>query len=379
MPEKIRVGIVGATVTVGGSGWGARAHVPALKALSDDYELKAVCTTRAETALASMAAFGADLAFHDFDAMLASPEIDLVSVVTRVPTHHGLVMRALRAGKAVYCEWPLGATLAEAEEMAALAAERGLYTAVGLQAHSDPVLIHARELVQQGFIGDIVAVNFSYVGNATTARGNGRIWQGDRRAGANILTIGGGHAIDALSFILGRFDAVSARLGTMIGQWHNTDTGEEVKVNAPDWVSVSGRLENRTEVSFLVAAAPALPQGHRRFEIYGSRGTLAIVSAPGNLEPNPSIYHGQNKLLASRGKAALAPLETPARLILISDNVPIGPPRNVAQAYARLAAAIRDNKPYEPGFVQAVKAHLLVTALEESSQTGRTVAPAFRG
>jgi len=58
MTGKIRVGIVGATVTVGGSGWGAKTHVPALKALPD-YELKAVCTTREETALASKLAFGA--------------------------------------------------------------------------------------------------------------------------------------------------------------------------------------------------------------------------------------------------------------------------------------------------------------------------------
>jgi len=40
MPSKIRVGIVGATVTVGGSGWGARTHVPALHALPE-FELKA--------------------------------------------------------------------------------------------------------------------------------------------------------------------------------------------------------------------------------------------------------------------------------------------------------------------------------------------------
>ncbi len=51
MAAKIRVGIVGATVTPGGSGWGANAHVPALKALSA-YELKAVCTAHPETASA---------------------------------------------------------------------------------------------------------------------------------------------------------------------------------------------------------------------------------------------------------------------------------------------------------------------------------------
>src|SRR6516165_10524749 len=71
----IRVGIVGATVTPGGSGWGANAHVPALNALPA-YELKAVCTAHAETARASAAAFGAELAFHHFDDMIAHPDVD---------------------------------------------------------------------------------------------------------------------------------------------------------------------------------------------------------------------------------------------------------------------------------------------------------------
>src|SRR5580765_6063780 len=106
MKDKIRVGIVGATVTSGGSGWGANAHVPALNALPE-YELKAVCTAHAETARASAVAFGAELAFHNFDDMVARPDVDLVSVVVRVPRHRDLVVRALAAGKAVFCEWPL--------------------------------------------------------------------------------------------------------------------------------------------------------------------------------------------------------------------------------------------------------------------------------
>src|ERR1700716_3501227 len=133
MGTKIRVGIVGATVTPGGSGWGANAHVPALRALPE-YELKAVCTAHADTAQASATAFGTDLAFHDVDHMVDHPDVDLVVVCVRVPGHHQLVMRALQAGKAVFCEWPLGATVAEADEMANLAAQHGLPTAVGLQA-----------------------------------------------------------------------------------------------------------------------------------------------------------------------------------------------------------------------------------------------------
>ena len=179
MVTKIRVGIVGATVTAGGSGWGANAHVPALHALPD-YELKAVCTAHAETAEASKAAFGAELAFHNFEAMVSHPDIDLVVVAVRVPGHYDLVMQALEAGKAVFCEWPLGATVAEAEKMAKLAADGSLRTAVGLQARSDPTLMYARELVQQGHIGEVLSANLTNVGQAITQRGAGRIWQGDR-------------------------------------------------------------------------------------------------------------------------------------------------------------------------------------------------------
>src|SRR5205085_1197956 len=144
----------------GGSGWGANAHVPALRALPD-YELKAVCTAHAETARASAAAFGAELAFDNFDDLIAHPDVDLVAVVVRVPGHRDLVMRALAAGKATFCEWPLGRTLAEAEEMANQANARQLRTAVGLQARSDPTLRYARELIVQGYVGEISSVTLS--------------------------------------------------------------------------------------------------------------------------------------------------------------------------------------------------------------------------
>src|SRR5439155_7072506 len=147
-------------------------------------------------------------------------------------------------------EWPLGRDLAEAEAMAELARSRGLRTAVGLQARSDPTLNYARELVREGFVGEVLAARMSSVSQAITERGNGRIWQGDRRNGANTLTIAGGHAIDALCFVLGEFGEVSARLATNITEWHNTDTGQDMAVDSPDWISLSGRLECGGEVSF---------------------------------------------------------------------------------------------------------------------------------
>src|SRR5215471_349958 len=151
MPDRIRVGIVGATVTQGGSGWGANAHVPALKALPQ-YQLEAVCTAHEDTAKASAAAFGAARGFHRFADMVGDPDVDLVVVCVRVPGHRELVMAGLEAGKPVLCEWPLGANLAEAQEMAGLARKRSLRSYVGLQARSDPTILYAADLVRQGYV-----------------------------------------------------------------------------------------------------------------------------------------------------------------------------------------------------------------------------------
>jgi predicted dehydrogenase len=328
-----------------------------------DYELRAVCTAHRETAQASAAAFGASLAFHDFDAMIADPEIDLIAVVVRVPGHYALVMRALEAGKAVFCEWPLGRTLVEAETMANLAESRRLQTAVGLQARSDPTLMYARELVEQGYIGEVLSVNCLAISQAITQRGNGRIWQSDRANGANTLTIAAGHAIDALCFVAGEIEEVAARLATRIRQWHNTDTGETVTVDSPDWISVAGRLASGAEVSFLTTTVPWNPSGNR-LEIYGSDGTLVISGG--------ALSSGPSRLQGARGKEQLAELDSPERLTLVPGSVPSGPPRNVAQAYARLASAIRSGEPYQPNFAHAVRRHTLISAIERSSAEGRS-------
>jgi predicted dehydrogenase len=78
MADKIRLGLIGAS---GKGTWSSRSHLPAVQA-SSDVELTAVCTTSAE---AARRAYGAQLAFDDYRKMIASPEIDAVAVVVRVP------------------------------------------------------------------------------------------------------------------------------------------------------------------------------------------------------------------------------------------------------------------------------------------------------
>jgi len=363
MSERIRVGIVGATLTQGGSGWGANAHVPALKALPR-YDLKAVCTAHEDTAKASAAAFGAERGFHRFSDMAADPEIDLIVVVVRVPGHRELVMAALQAGKAVLCEWPLGASLAEAEEMAGLARQRSLKTIVGLQARSDPAMLYARDLVQGGHIGEVLTASLTTAVPAVLQRGPGRIWQGVRANGANTLTIAGGHAIDALCAVLGEFAEVSARVSTRIPEWR-TPEGTPVPVDAPDSITVIGRLAGGAEVSVSVAAVPSNPGGNR-MEIYGREGAL-VIRTEGSFNIGPSQVH------AGRGKEPMVSMPVPSRYTLAPEGMGPGPAFNVAQAYARAADALRGGGSFDVDFNLAVQRHTLIDAIERSAATGRSV------
>jgi predicted dehydrogenase len=363
MTDKIRVGLVGATVTQGGSGWGANAHVPALKSLPG-YELKAVCTAHEDTAKASAAAFGAERAFHRFGDMAAHREIDLIVVCVRVPGHRELVMAGLQAGKAVCCEWPLGRTLPEAEEMASLARQRSLKTIVGLQARSDPAILYARDLVQGGYIGEVLTANLNTAAQAVLQRGPGRIWQGVRANGANTLTIAGGHAIDALCAVLGEFAEVSARVATRIPEWRTLE-GKPIPVDAPDSINLVGRMAGGAEVSVSVGAVPSNPGGSR-IEIYGREGAL-VIRADGSLNIGPSQVH------AGKGKEAMAPMPVPARYKVVPDGTPAGQAYNVAQAYARAAAALRGGESFDVDFNLAVQRHKLIDAIERSSATGRSV------
>jgi len=363
MPDKIRVGIVGATVTQGGSSWGQHAHVPALKALPS-YELKAVCTAHEDTAKASAAAFGAERGFHRFSDMAAHPDVDLLVVCVRVPGHRELVMAGLQAGKPVFCEWPLGANLAEAEEMAGLARQRSLPTIVGLQARSDPAILYARDLIQQGYVGEVLTANLSTVAQAQLQRGPGRIWQGNRANGANTLTIAGGHAIDALCAVLGEFAELSARVSTRVPEWRTLE-GKPYPVDSPDCITIAGRMTSGAEVSINVAAVPSNPSGNR-LEIYGREGALVIRA-------NAALSLGPNQMHGGQGKEPMAAMAVPAKYRFVPESTPAGQPYNVAQSYARAAGALRGGSSFDVDFNLAVQRHKLIEAIERSSATGRSV------
>jgi predicted dehydrogenase len=369
--NKIRLGFVGANVR---SHWASQSHFPALKA-SPDVEITAVCTTRTETAEAAKQAFGAKLAFTDFREMIASKEIDAVAVVVRVPLHYEPTKAAIEAGKHVYTEWPLGRTTAEAEELAALAREKGVQTAVGLQSRVSSALLYMKDLIAEGYVGEVLACHADCMRDGPLERPSSRSWQRDVDLGANPLTIANGHVIDALRFVVGDFARVSCMVTTQAKQWYETDTKKMVDVTSPDNILVSGKLERGAVASVHVAAVP-WAGGGVRMVIYGREGTLVATG---------DVSSQRGKMLRVQGAQRshdLADLPIPERYTWVPPEFPRGDPFNVGQMYSLFAEAIRaradraaagsgGTRPELPTFDTAVNLHRFLDTIRQSSDTGR--------
>ncbi len=352
LADIVRVGLVGASPAR--TGWSSVAHIPALHA-ANGIELAAVCTSRPESAAAAGEAFGVP-SFHDVHDLAAQEDIDVVSVVVRVPKHRELVLASLDAGKHVFSEWPLGANLAEAQEMATRATSAGVVTAVGLQGRHDPYLTYIRQLHADGWFGEIVAVSVTMMAGGAQGHSSADAWMGAKANGANLLTIVGGHTLDAISYCLSPFTELSASVATRMPEWRLSDTGETIPVDAPDSVVVNGALDGGATVSVHAASVPYNALGWR-IEIYGTEAT-AVASTSGLPQITPIT------LLGARGSDALEKLALPAGL---TDESPGGPPGNVARGYQRMAEAIRTGQPFSPDFAHAESVHRLLYLIEQSS------------
>ena len=363
MANKIRLGFVGANVR---STWASLSHYPALMA-SPDVEMTAVCTTKPESAEEARKAFGAKLAFTDFRQMVASKEIDAVAVVVRVPLHYEPTKAAIEAGKPVYTEWPLGRNTAEAEELAALARAKGVPSAVGLQSRVSPALLYMKELIETGYVGEVLSCHADCMRDGALERHSSRTWQRDATLGANPLTIANGHVIDALRFVVGNFTRVSAMVTTQAKQWLQTDTKQLVDVTSPDNILVSGKVASGAVASVHVAAVPWAGGGFRMV-IYGREGTLV---ATGDI----SSQRGQMlRVQGAKRSHELADLPIPDRFTWVPPAFPRGDPFNVGQMYKLFADAVRTGQNRLPTFDTAVDLHRFLDTIRQSSDTGKELA-----
>jgi predicted dehydrogenase len=366
MPEStLGVGIIGVSPV---RGWAATAHIPALRALPN-YEVRAISAQSAESARAAGQVFKVGAAFSDHEQLVTQADIDVVAVTVKVPHHRELVSAALAAGKAVYCEWPLGRDLDDARAMAALASEQGVRTAVGLQARQSPAIEFIRELLSDGYVGEILSttmIGVSVPGDVVVAP---NAYMLDKTNGANVLTIAVGHSLDILNFVLGEFAELSAVSDLRRPLITIEETGEQIAKTAPDQIAVIGTLTSGAIASLHIREAVAGGTGFL-WEINGTDGTLRITADAAYPEIYPLTVAG------AHGRNEPAQLAVPAALTQkwpALTSLEGAPAFNVGRAYAAFGADINNGTHTVPDFADAVRRHEVIAAIERSAASGARV------
>src|SRR2546430_12641254 len=104
--------------------------------------------------------------------------------------------------------------------MAALATEQGMRTVVGLQARQAPAIGFLRELISDGYAGEVLSTTMVGLSVPGGVVGQPNAYMLDKANGASVLTIAVGHSLDVLSYVLGEFAGLSAVSDLQIGRAH---------------------------------------------------------------------------------------------------------------------------------------------------------------
>lgn len=327
------------------------AHVPGLMK-ADGIELRSVCDTTRPLAEAIGHRFGIERVFDDANDVLSDPEIEAVLVAVPDRFHVPLATAAVKAGKHVLVEKPLGLTLEECRSFVSLAQASGLKVQVGAMKRHDPGVEFARRFIRE-VVGHVVSFRCWYavsiyrpayettlfppppvVSEPSPAEA---AYKADKER--YYLTTHGAHVFDMIRFLAGEPAGVTARLATPLEgsySWHGLIDLAEGGL---------GHFE---------LTVPVCRDWDEGFELYGEHGSVSIRT-PFGFFMQPSEVRGFD---GRRGEW---------RVPLLGDSNPW------ERQLESFAVAIRTNGPTSPDAEDGLAAVELIEATARSVQTGERV------
>ncbi|HEX2527701.1 MAG TPA: Gfo/Idh/MocA family oxidoreductase [Geminicoccus sp.] len=240
--------------------------------------LELVCTSSLPGAERAAAALGFNRATATSEDVIVDPSVEIVVVNTPNHLHAPMALAAIRAGKHVHCEKPLGLSPAECRSMTLAAEAAGVRTIVGFNYRQNPATALAREIIQSGEIGEAISIrathNEDFMADPDIPLG----WKHRKAtAGHGALVDVGSHIVCIAEYLLGPIARVCGRLRTVI---------ETRPVQAG--ASERGPVETDDEARFLLEfvsgmggmiEASRIATGRKMqlgYEVYGTRGSLCF-------------------------------------------------------------------------------------------------------
>ena len=281
-------------IAVLGLGWMGQAHsrsvlrIPSLfPQRSYNPRLVACADTEGERRERAVRDFGFARATDDWSAAVADPEVDVVWVTAPNMLHVPMIEAAAAAGKAIFSEKPIGGTPAQTVAAYSAAKRAGILTGVGYNYLWSPLVMHARDLIASGALGEIT----HYRGRFLSMYGSDemglltwrfKLGEGGYGVSSDILS----HCVSLAQFLVGDISEVVGMQHTVIterpipqGAASHYGRGKPSDPKGPveneDFASMLCRFGCGATGTFETSRTTIGPESHNAFEIYGTKGALA--------------------------------------------------------------------------------------------------------
>ena len=346
-----------------GLGFIGEVHARAVRAAGGS--VVAVADSSPEASAAGAARLQAGWAAPDAEALIGSPDVDVVHVCTPNHLHAPLVRLALAAGKHVICEKPLATDPADAEDLVRLADDAGVVAAVPFVYRYYPTARDARSRIARGDTGPLRLLHGSYLQDWLSADTD-QNWRVDPRLGGASRTFAdiGVHWCDLVEFVTGHhITALTARLMTAMPQ-RRVASGS-VAVGTEDAATLLFETDRGALGSLVVSQVSPGRKNRLWFSLDGAASSMAF-----DQELPESLWVGtrEESRQILRGSSAMAP-EAMRYSVL-----PVGHPQGYQDCFngfvADMYAAVSGDRPDgTPLFADGLRAARLAHAVLQSAAT----------
>ena len=216
---------------------------------------------------------GFDRASGDWRAVVADPDVDVVSLTTPNAFHAEMAIAALEAGKHLWCEKPMAPAFPEAEAMTAAARKSDRVAILGYNYIQSPAIRHIRKLLAEGVIGAPnhlrIEMDEDFMADAATPFN----WKHEAASGYGALDDFAVHPLSLIRVLLGDVCCVMADLAKPYRDRPAKDGGRRVVENY-DTANVLLHLPGNISGVLIASRAAWGRKGRIALQIYGSKGSI---------------------------------------------------------------------------------------------------------
>lgn len=364
MAKKLNIGLIGA-------GFMGKAHSNALRQVPAffpelEYQpvMKTICSAPRDEAQARelQKRFGWEQLSLDWKAVVEDPEIDAVDISVPGAMHCEVAIAAAKAGKHIFCEKPFSATMEEANAMYSAVNETGVYHLVNFCYRRVPAVELARELIEEGRIGEIFSFNGFYQQDWAIDPEMPLAWRMEMKNVGPGPGEAGSHICDIARMLAGDFDSVADGGAVFIKERKTpADPNVRAAVTSNDDDVFISRFKSGALGVFHTSRVSSGRRNQLMFEINGSKGSIRFELERLNelqvfYREGRECLEGFKTILVNNSQQKYEGRWWPSGHIIGWEHL-------FTHQYAEFLTAIQQNRQPKPNFLDGLKNQQVIIAL----------------